>query len=75
MKETVKVLLTTYNGINYVEEQIQSILDQENVIVDLEIRDDNSKDNTVKLIQSKFPNIKVNVNIPVSYTHLRAHET
>lgn len=64
MKETVKVLLTTYNGINYVEEQIQSILDQENVIVDLEIRDDNSKDNTVKLIQSKFPNIKVNVNIP-----------
>lgn len=43
----VAVLLATYNGERYVEEQVCSIVDQTGVIVKLFVFDDQSKDDTV----------------------------
>ncbi len=42
----IQVFLSAYNGEKYIEEQIQSILNQENVDVYILIRDDGSIDNT-----------------------------
>ncbi len=59
---TVCVLMSTYNGEKYIREQIDSILNQRDVLVKLYIRDDGSKDNTLKIIeeyQKKYDNIKL----------------
>lgn len=48
---TVAVIMSTYNGEKYIREQIDSILSQQGVDVDLFIRDDGSKDDTVKIIR------------------------
>lgn len=55
MNEHVVVLLSTYNGSQYLKEQLQCIFDQnfEGTITVL-LRDDGSKDNTVELAKS-FP--------------------
>lgn len=49
--KTVCVLMSTYNGEKYIEEQMNSILNQEDVKVKLIIRDDASKDLTVDIIK------------------------
>lgn len=46
----VAVLLSTYNGEKYIEQQIESILDQSYRNIELFIRDDGSTDHTVDLI-------------------------
>lgn len=48
----VLVLLATYNGDKYIDEQIRSILNQLNVNVKLLIRDDGSTDNTIEICRS-----------------------
>ncbi len=56
----VAVLMATYNGEKFLEEQVESIQAQESVNVYLYIRDDNSSDNTVELIlkmKEKYTNI------------------
>lgn len=50
--KTVLVVMSTYNGEKYLLDQINSILNQEEVKVNLLIRDDGSKDNTVSIIRS-----------------------
>lgn len=59
----VQVLLSTYNGKRFVEEQVESIINQVDVDVTLLIRDDGSKDGTqniLKTLEEKYPNqIKV----------------
>lgn len=50
----VLVLLSTYNGEKFIEEQILSILKQKNVEVILLIRDDGSKDKTINIIKGHF---------------------
>lgn len=62
----VKVLIATYNGEVYLEEQINSILQQRNVDLNLFLSDDLSSDNTIEIVKSKFPNLKYKVNIPPS---------
>lgn len=47
----VAVIMSTYDGEKYIKEQIDSILNQTGVEVELFIRDDGSKDNTVKIIK------------------------
>lgn len=47
----VQVLMSTYNGEKYFEEQLHSILNQSYANISILIRDDGSKDNTVLLIQ------------------------
>ena len=54
----VAVLMSTYNGERYLKEQIDSILDQEGVDTALYIRDDESADQTVQIIEEyrkKYP--------------------
>lgn len=46
----VLVLMSTYNGGKYILAQIESILSQENVDVELLIRDDGSTDETIDII-------------------------
>lgn len=60
----VKVLLASYNGQSFIEEQIESILVQEGVLVDLCISDDSSKDDTIDIIKNKYPALRVNLNEP-----------
>ena len=52
----VLVLLATFNGQNWVNEQIDSILSQEGVDLRIEIGDDASTDDTQSLIDSKWGN-------------------
>ena len=49
--KTVQVLMSTYNGEQYIREQIDTILKQEGVDVRLFIRDDGSTDSTIKIIR------------------------
>ena len=48
----VNVLMSTYNGHQYIAEQIYSVLNQKGVEVKLYIRDDGSSDNTVQLAEN-----------------------
>lgn len=73
--------MSTYNGSEYVREQINSILNQKEVDVNLIIRDDGSTDDTLEIIrsfQSNYPNnIKTikgdNIGIHKSFAELMAH--
>ena len=48
--EKVTVLLSTYNGGNYLAEQLDSLVAQQGVDVDILVRDDGSTDNTRELL-------------------------
>jgi len=50
--EKVLVLMSTYNGESYLDEQLNSIFNQEGVDVDLYIRDDGSTDKTLDIIRN-----------------------
>lgn len=49
MKKIV-ILLSTYNGENYLEEQISSLARQVDVDIEIYVRDDGSKDNTLNIL-------------------------
>lgn len=74
----VQVLLSTYNGEDYVKQQVASILEQRDVDVKLLIRDDGSSDNTrvilSELQQSNPEQIEVvygeNVGVTPSFFNL-----
>lgn len=48
----ILIILASYNGVKYIEEQVDSILNQEGVNVTLKVFDDRSKDGTVDLVSS-----------------------
>lgn len=61
MKKVV-VLMSTYNGEKYLNEQIESIVNQRGVEITLIIRDDGSTDTTIKIIENymkQYNNIKL----------------
>ena len=49
----VQVLMSTYNGEKYIEEQIQSLINnqKDDIQLNLMIRDDGSSDNTIPIIK------------------------
>lgn len=47
----IKVLLSTYNGEKYLEEQINSLLQQQAVKISILARDDGSKDSTINILE------------------------
>ena len=51
MRENVLVMLSSYNGEEYIEEQIETILAQEGVAVKLLVRDDGSTDKTTTILE------------------------
>ena len=67
-KEKVAVLVSTYNGENYIAEQLDSIINQTYKNIDIYVRDDGSKDNTRKILEEyakekKIIYIKSNKNL------------
>ncbi len=58
---TVNVLISTYNGEKYLEQQINSVLNQDYPIINIYIRDDGSTDNTVNILEkySKYNNVHI----------------
>lgn len=50
--EKVLVLMSTFNGEKYLEEQIESILNQQEVEVDILVRDDGSSDKTKEILNN-----------------------
>ncbi|TKH33102.1 glycosyl transferase [Paenibacillus polymyxa] len=84
-KPNVQVLLSTYNGAAYLDEQVESLINQKDVEVQILIRDDGSTDDTVaKLItlEQRYPQqirlcLKSNVGVITSFFDLiqRSSET
>lgn len=52
MNKKIKVLLSSYNGEYYIEDQIESILTQTHSNLEIYVRDDGSKDNTVAILEN-----------------------
>jgi rhamnosyltransferase len=57
----IAVLLATYNGAKYLTLQLNSILSQKNIALDIFISDDNSSDDTAKII-SQFSKAHKNIH-------------
>ncbi len=51
-KAKVAVLMSSYNGQKFIQEQVDSIFDQEAVDVTLYVRDDGSTDQTLEILES-----------------------
>ena len=73
----VCVLMSTYNGEKYIREQIDSVLSQKGINVQLVIRDDESTDNTIKIIDEytkEYHNISyykgTNIGVGKSFLNL-----
>lgn len=71
------ILMSTYNGQQYVAEQIESILNQKGVLVKLLVRDDGSCDGTKKIVKEyakKYKNVTLiegeNVGFVNSFSEL-----
>ena len=47
----IEILMSTYNGMDNIERQIETVLRQENVDIHLTVRDDGSSDKTVEIIK------------------------
>ncbi len=61
-KYTVNILMSTYNGANYICEQLDSLYEQRGVVINLFVRDDGSTDNTIELIEhyrNKFHSVQI----------------
>lgn len=59
MNKKIAILLSTYNGYEYLEQQVNSILKQSNTEWQLYIRDDGSTDGTVSLIRKLSHNPQI----------------
>lgn len=62
-KPRIAVLMSTYNGENYLTEQLDSIINQKLKPTDIYIRDDGSTDNTFTILENyshRYSNIHVN---------------
>lgn len=63
--QSVAILMATYNGEKFIKEQIDSILNQTYRNIELYIRDDNSTDNTINIVNeyvNRYPGKIVLVN-------------
>jgi glycosyltransferase involved in cell wall biosynthesis len=58
----VQILMSSYNGEKYIEQQIESLLGQDHQNLEILIRDDGSKDKTVTIVEefsAKFSNLRL----------------
>lgn len=63
MNAKVLVLMSTYNGEKYIEEQLNSLLSQTYKEIDILIRDDGSTDRTINLIEDYIDKNKENITL------------
>lgn len=79
MKYRVQIFMSTYNGEKYLREQIDSILNQENVNVNILVRDDGSSDNTIEILKEYKEKGVLNyycgenIGYAKSFLHLLSH--
>ncbi|MEK4698530.1 glycosyltransferase family 2 protein [Solibacillus sp. FSL R7-0668] len=73
----VQVLLSTYNGELYLQEQLDSLMNQIDIDLNILVRDDGSRDNTIRILENyaqKYNNIKVirgeNIGVVASFFEL-----
>lgn len=59
--KSVLVLMSTYNGEQYLREQLDSIFSQEDVEISLLVRDDGSNDNTLQILYEYSLNYDIKV--------------
>ena len=64
MYNKIAVLLASYNGVNYIKEQVDSILNQKEVDVTIFISDDLSTDKTIEYLQDIYKDFKNIVYLP-----------
>ena len=64
MHKKIAVLLASYNGIKYIKEQLDSILNQKEVDVTIFISDDLSTDKTIEYLQEIYKDFKNIVYLP-----------
>ena len=64
MYNKIAVLLASYNGVNYIKEQIDSILNQKEVEVTIFISDDLSTDGTLEYLQKIYKGLENIVYLP-----------
>lgn len=63
----VSVVIATYNGALYINNQLQSILEQSQLPDEIVISDDCSTDDTIKIINSFTKNNKLNIKLFKNY--------
>lgn len=64
--KTITILMSTYNGGHYLDEQLASIYYQENLeeyTINLVVRDDGSSDNTIDILKSWQDKLKIEFHI------------
>jgi len=59
MKNKIDIVITTYNGANHIPKLLKSIKQQTYKNYNCFVIDDDSKDNTVKIIKNNFPWVKL----------------
>ena len=64
MSQKIAVLLASYNGVKYIKEQVDSILNQKEVDVTIFISDDLSTDKTIEYLQDIYKDFKNIVYLP-----------
>ena len=76
----VLILLSTYNGEKYLAAQLESLYAQENVDIHILVRDDGSKDNTIRILNeysSKFGKMTIlaekNIGAAMSFHTLMSY--
>jgi len=67
---TVAIVMTTYNGVKYVGEQIDSILTSSYQDFELFIYDDGSKDDTISILRSYEQNNPTKVHVIINENNL-----
>ena len=59
----ISVLLCTYNGEKYIQEQLSSIINQSKMVDEIIVSDDCSRDHTIKKVEEFAQNCKINIKI------------
>ncbi|MBN2766693.1 MAG: glycosyltransferase [Paludibacteraceae bacterium] len=66
IKPLVTICIPTYNGEKYILDALNSALEQTYRPIEIVVSDDNSKDNTLKIIKNRCANTDINISI---YSH------
>ena len=64
MYNKIAVLLASYNGVKYIQEQVDSILNQKEVDITIFVSDDLSTDGTIEYLQDIYKDFKNIVYLP-----------
>lgn len=59
INKKVAILMSTYNGEKYIEKQLESIFNQTYKNIEIIVRDDESKDNTMNILEKYKDKIKI----------------